>query len=383
MPLTTMVAGNTARASHVNANWALCVLTDTAKTISVTHTWTASQTFTGGFTSASTGTLTGLTYTLDVKSVTAFATPSALSATQFTAFASTVSGAAVMGYGTTNDVALMNRAGTVCLGVGPNTTAVNIPGSLVLTGATVTGAPTWSSSQAITLSTATQNSVTTMTSLVTVGALSSGSIASGFGNINNAANTITTGGLTATSGTFTGQVASGVAGIPFNGNNTSAASILGLLQGRRGSTTRWFIGFNASDEFALLNAAGDTANLAVTDVGALTVRAGITATTGTFSGAVTFSTAKTASGSTSVNNATSTALFAFPGVGTYLVTVTNNGTQIWCGVLYQASGVADAGAELRDGWTGGASGAWNGANFEFTQNTGGTVTATWAYTRLN
>ena len=89
MPLITLVAGNTATASDVNTNFGLCVLEDTSTTITVTHTWTASQTFTGGFTSASTGTLTGLTFTLDLKSVTAFATPSALSATQCTVFAST------------------------------------------------------------------------------------------------------------------------------------------------------------------------------------------------------------------------------------------------------------------------------------------------------
>ena len=36
----------------------------------------------------------------------------------------------------------MNRAGTVCLGVGPNTTAINIPGTLASGALTVTGAIT-------------------------------------------------------------------------------------------------------------------------------------------------------------------------------------------------------------------------------------------------
>jgi hypothetical protein len=85
-------------------------------------------------------TATSLTYTDFLKSTTAFATPSALSATQYTAFASTVSGAAIMGYGTTNDVSLMNRSGTVCLGVGPNTTAINIPGALTTAGGSLIGA---------------------------------------------------------------------------------------------------------------------------------------------------------------------------------------------------------------------------------------------------
>ena len=80
-------------------------------------------------------TITGAaTYTTELKSTTALATPGALSATQATAFASTVSGAAIMGFGTTNDVALMNRAGTVVLGIGPNTTTVNMTGLLTVSG---------------------------------------------------------------------------------------------------------------------------------------------------------------------------------------------------------------------------------------------------------
>ena len=46
-----------------------------------------------------------------------------------------------------------------------------------------------------TISTATQNSITTATGLVTTGALDTGSITSGFGTINNGASTITTTGL--------------------------------------------------------------------------------------------------------------------------------------------------------------------------------------------
>jgi len=46
-----------------------------------------------------------------------------------------------------------------------------------------------------TVSTATQNSITTATGLVSVGALDSGSITSGFGNIDNGASNITSGGL--------------------------------------------------------------------------------------------------------------------------------------------------------------------------------------------
>lgn len=60
-----MIAGTTAAAADVNANWALCVLTDTSRTISVTHTYTASQTLTGGFTAGAACTIStgGLTVT--------------------------------------------------------------------------------------------------------------------------------------------------------------------------------------------------------------------------------------------------------------------------------------------------------------------------------
>lgn len=84
---------------------------------------------------AITGALSGVTsavFSTLLSSVTALATPSALAATALNAFASTVSGASLMGFGTTNDVSLMNRAGTVVLGVGPNTTLVNIPAALTV-----------------------------------------------------------------------------------------------------------------------------------------------------------------------------------------------------------------------------------------------------------
>ena len=78
------------------------------------------------------GALGAGTFTTIWKSTTAFATPGALSATEVNLYASTVSGGSLGGFGTTNDVTLRNRAGTVCLGVGPNTTTVNIPGTLTV-----------------------------------------------------------------------------------------------------------------------------------------------------------------------------------------------------------------------------------------------------------
>lgn len=217
MPITQFTAGTLIVSDTMDANFALCVTTDTITTVTVSHVWTASQTFTGGWTAAAAGTITsasatafavglagatnpafvvdastgsqaagfkvtgavaagtvalavissgadanltlnakgsgtigigsvstgtvtvtpllaaaaGFTFVTSVKSTTALATPSALAATQFTSFASTVSGAAIMGFGTTGDVTLLNRAGTSCLYVGPNTTAVTVPGQFV------------------------------------------------------------------------------------------------------------------------------------------------------------------------------------------------------------------------------------------------------------
>ncbi len=82
------------------------------------------------------------TFTTLLSSVTAFATPSALAATAFNAFASTVSGGVLMGFGTAFDVTLMNRAGTAVLGIGPNTTDVTVAGPITMTGSVANPAGT-------------------------------------------------------------------------------------------------------------------------------------------------------------------------------------------------------------------------------------------------
>lgn len=91
---------------------------------------------------AITGALSGVTsatFSTLMVSSTALATPSALATTGLNAFASTVSGAVLMGFGTTYDVALKNRAGTDVLGIGPNTTATTLAGALRVNGAASLG----------------------------------------------------------------------------------------------------------------------------------------------------------------------------------------------------------------------------------------------------
>lgn len=75
-------------------------------------------------------TVASLAFATTLLSTTAFATPAALGATQFTAYASATRGAALMGYGSTYDVALVNRAGTTVFGVLANTLNLSAAGSI-------------------------------------------------------------------------------------------------------------------------------------------------------------------------------------------------------------------------------------------------------------
>jgi hypothetical protein len=114
------------------------------------------------FTGTMTGpaiTLTGaMTYGTKIVSTTALATPSALAATAFNAFASTVSGATLMGYGTTADVTLKSRAGNDAFLVLTNSINCSALGTLKSTGNFTVGASTFV--------------VTAATGAVTAGAIS-------------------------------------------------------------------------------------------------------------------------------------------------------------------------------------------------------------------
>src|SRR5882672_1341172 len=65
-------------------------------------------------------------------STTPIATPSAYVVTTFSGFASTVSGAVLMGFGTTGDVTLKNQAGTDVLYITANTTGVVMAGAVTV-----------------------------------------------------------------------------------------------------------------------------------------------------------------------------------------------------------------------------------------------------------
>ncbi len=104
-------------------------LTTNAITGSGSVVMSASPTFTG------TPVVPELRYTTSIWGSTALATPSAFGSTIGTLFTSTVSGATIMGYGTTGDVTLKNRAGTDAVIVTANTVNVQLKGTATVTGA--------------------------------------------------------------------------------------------------------------------------------------------------------------------------------------------------------------------------------------------------------
>lgn len=113
---------------------------------------------------------------------------------------------------------------------------------------------------AATVTTATQNSITTMTGLVTVGALNSGSITSGFGNIDNGSSTLDTGAFTATTGDFTGLVRVAHAGdliVALNDTSATGSPFLGFEQD---GTRRSFVQhLDAGDRLRLVSEYGSLA----------------------------------------------------------------------------------------------------------------------------
>lgn len=111
----------------------------------ITRLWQNDLSLSGGTFGTSSNTLTpesGNTITVNatalvtqtVTSLTATATPTALAASQSLGFLSTVSGATIMGFGSTFDVTLKNRAGTDVLGVDANATSVTLASKLAMDG---------------------------------------------------------------------------------------------------------------------------------------------------------------------------------------------------------------------------------------------------------
>lgn len=68
-------------------------------------------------------------------------------------------------------------------------------------------------------------------------------------------------------------------------NYSGAAGVLGLLQAQRGGSAKWFMGLDATDRFAIINAAGNAVNFYIDNSGNGVFTGGVTATTLTGTGA--------------------------------------------------------------------------------------------------
>ena len=109
-----------------------------------------------------------------------------------------------------------------------------------------------------TIATSTQNSITTMTGLVTTSALNSGSITSGFGNINTGSSTITTTGAADLGNTTVDNLTS--TGTITGGSDGSGVDVV-LYSGTAGDNLTW----DASEEQLIITGTNGTTSLNVAD----------------------------------------------------------------------------------------------------------------------
>lgn len=131
---TTLLTGAPAYSGVINvaANKGLYIGTNNTLAVTIAANGTVALASSLTITGALSG-VTSMTFSTTATSTTAFATPGAISATQFSAFASAVNGAAIMGFGTTYDVALKGRSGATIIGILSNTPTVKITGNLQIT----------------------------------------------------------------------------------------------------------------------------------------------------------------------------------------------------------------------------------------------------------
>lgn len=201
---------------------------------------------------------TASTFSTLLSSVTALATPSALGATALNAFASTVSGAVLMGYGTTADVTLKNRAGTDVLKIGPNTTAAVFDGAVTSTGNLTVGASTFVVTAATGAFTA--NGLATLSSGLRIGG---GTLAVAGEIVYNTAHGIIVSGKTASTNDFAlfnGDATTIVLRNPTGTLNLVAAGALAITGALTGVTTVNLTtqpAFVAGDKYLVIDATGN------------------------------------------------------------------------------------------------------------------------------
>lgn len=132
----TGVATFTAQPIMSSLTASVAVFTDGSKgLVSKAVTGTGNVVLSASPTLTGTAIVAGITYSTALGSLTNYNTPAAFTQTLSSQFANTASGATLMGYGTTGDVTLKNRAGTDALIVTANTVNVQLKGSATVTGA--------------------------------------------------------------------------------------------------------------------------------------------------------------------------------------------------------------------------------------------------------
>jgi hypothetical protein len=254
--------------------------------------------------------------------------------------------------------------GTITLG-GTSTGAITLGQSttiasgktLTLTGTTVAGAPTWSSNQAITLSTAAQPNVTslgTLTSLTVSGAVTAANYA--------------TSGAVALTGWYAAANGKGLVVLTLGGANKVAVTL--------DSSDTWQFGdgrpavFNAA---LTVSAGGFTVS-----AGGLTVSAGTTSVQ-----ALTATLLNTASGSTSMASGTFTTVYTMATAGVYEVRwYLSSGAN--AGYFGQATIIFDGFVDTVQSKTVGAFTdiQLSTTNIQLRQSSGGTGSIVWSITRL-
>jgi hypothetical protein len=134
---TTTLNGSTTFAvapTYSSLTASQAVFTNASKQlVSVATTGTGSVVLSASPTFTGTVLVAGFTYSQALGSLTPYATPGAFTQTLSSQFASTVSGATLMGYGTTGDVTLKGRSGNDAFYVASNTLNCVAKGSLTVT----------------------------------------------------------------------------------------------------------------------------------------------------------------------------------------------------------------------------------------------------------